>query len=222
VTNNAGLSVELERTPGLASRAVDAVRGLILEGAFPAGSRLNEVELAGVLGISRAPVREALHRLAAEGIVTLVPRRGAYVRRFNGDELKELYEVREALETMAARLAATRATTEHTDALFAVLRSTGLAISAGSDQSYPLDLDFHSAVLDASGNGHLRKSGREVQLALHLARARSGNDPRRAREALGEHRTVAEAIRDNDPSGAAAAMSLHLQHSFERARSCCE
>ena len=81
------------------------LREEILSGELPAGSELQEVALSKTLGVSRGPIREAIGRLAAEGLVTVRPRRGAVVRALSSDEFLEAYQVREALETMAVRLA---------------------------------------------------------------------------------------------------------------------
>jgi len=87
--------------------AYDAIRAKILSGEFPPGSTLSEAELASLLGISRTPVREALQRLQEDGLATILPRRGALVRILTLPEVREILLVREALEGLAARLAAT-------------------------------------------------------------------------------------------------------------------
>jgi DNA-binding GntR family transcriptional regulator len=88
------------------SRAVSVLREMVLSGRMRAGERLNEVELAHALQISRGPLREAIQRLRSEGLLTAVSGRGAFVRTFTIDTLRELYEVRIALETHGVRLAA--------------------------------------------------------------------------------------------------------------------
>jgi DNA-binding GntR family transcriptional regulator len=207
----------IERSPGLSVRAHNAIRDLIVDGTFAPGDRLNEVDLSETFGISRAPVREALQRLASEGLVDLIPNRGAFVRQFTGDELRDLYEVRNTLEVAAAELAAARATGGDLAALFALLDETQDALAGADAGAYPPNLDFHRLVLEASGNSYLVKCGREVQVAVNLARARSGGAPGRAGEALDEHREIAQAIADGDGDRASAAMRRHLNHSFERA-----
>jgi DNA-binding GntR family transcriptional regulator len=87
-----------------------ALRQRILHGEVRPGERLNEVEIAGELGVSRGPIREALQRLASDGLVELQARRGAFMRRLGPAEVRDLFEVRLALETTVARLAAQRAT----------------------------------------------------------------------------------------------------------------
>ena len=93
------------------------LREEILSGELPAGSELQEVALSKTLGVSRGPIREAIGRLAAEGLVTVRPRRGAVVRALSSDEFIEAYQVREALETMAVRLAVPKLTADDLAAL---------------------------------------------------------------------------------------------------------
>ncbi len=102
--------IRLERRQTISNQSEAVLRELILSGELPPGSRLNEVELAASLGISRGPLREAIQRLVAEGLLTLIAHRGAHVRTFHPEELRDLYELREALETHGCKLAATRAT----------------------------------------------------------------------------------------------------------------
>src|SRR5262245_32539894 len=91
-------------------RVYTHLRDEILSGALPPGSELQEVALSATLGVSRGPIREAIGRLAAEGLVTVRPRRGAVVRELSTEEFLEAYQVREALEVMAVRLAVPRLT----------------------------------------------------------------------------------------------------------------
>ena len=113
-------SQETTAAPALDGRTLwervhDHLRDEILSGRMTSGTELSEVALAESLGVSRGPVREALGRLATEGLVTIRPRRGAVVRALSSDEFIEAYQVREALETMAARLAVPELTDEARD-----------------------------------------------------------------------------------------------------------
>src|SRR6516225_1665491 len=98
-------------------RVHDHLREEILAGRLPAGTELQEVALAAELGVSRGPLREAIGRLAAEGLVTVRPRRGAVVRSLSKQEFLEAYQVREALEMMAVRLAVPRLEQAHFERL---------------------------------------------------------------------------------------------------------
>lgn len=197
------------------SRAVDVLRTMVLRGQLASGERLNEVELAGALGISRGPLREAIQRLISEGLLTAVSGRGAFVRTFTPESLGDLYEVRIALEVHAVRLAARSAGEADIRALRALLDRTGEAVTGGS--SYPESLDFHERLVALSGNPALRDAATEVHRQVSLARSRSGQVSGRAREALDEHRAVLDRIASGDADQAAALMADHLRASLRNA-----
>lgn len=197
------------------SRAVDVLRGMVLRGQLASGERLNEVELAGALGISRGPLREAIQRLVSEGLLTAVSGRGAFVRTFTPESLGDLYEVRIALEVHAVRLAAEVAGREDIAALRAMLDETGAAVTGGS--SYPETLDFHGRLVALCGNVALRDAATEVHRQVSLARSRSGHVTERAKEALTEHRAVLDALARGDADAAAAHMTDHLRASLGHA-----
>lgn len=200
-----------------ADEVATIIRQLILSGQFEPGERLNELNLAETLSISRSPIREALQALAAEGLVRAVPGRGMFVAAFDADTIDQLAEVRQALECKAARLAAERADDDLIDALDRLLASTKEAL-ADPDQPYPRDLDFHQQVLDMSGNLKLVETARSVVTQFQLARARSGEAPTRAKAAYEEHYRIYQAIRDRDPEAAGAAMHAHLECSRRNVR----
>lgn len=185
------------------------LRRAILDGIFAPGQRLNELELSQSLGISRSPIREAFQSLAKEGIVTLVANRGAFVAEFDLREIEELYEVRNALEVEAARLAALRADEHDLSLLQQALAMNRLALG-GDRESYPPDLDFHDHLVDSVRNPRLAREIAEVNQLLRVARARSGFVPERARAAYEEHVAIYEAIADGDPERAATEMRNHL------------
>ena len=135
----------------------------ILSNRLPPGTELQEVALARSLGVSRGPVREAIGRLASEGLVTVRPRRGAVVASLTRDEFLEAYQVREALEAMAIRLAVARMT----DAAIGELERFTAEMQACADRGdvdrfFQANAAFHAAMVDASGNQKLREVDRHV------------------------------------------------------------
>lgn len=204
-------SMSLEPRRTISSQAEPVLREMILSGRLAPGSRLNEVELAASLGVSRGPLREAIQRLVAEGLLTLVTHRGAHVRTFVPSELRDLYELREALETHGTRLAATRSTAAARKKLASMLSRTERHLT--SEDPYPSDLDFHASLMTLSGNEALVNAARDVDRQIRLARSVSGNDPERARRAFEEHRAVLAALESGDPDAATEAMRTHLRHS---------
>ncbi len=194
---------------------VQVIREAILSNKFEPGERLNESHFANQTKTSRSPVREAIQRLAGEGLLTFVPGRGAFVARFDLDEIKELFEIREAIDGMAARLAAERGKPRDIQRLVDILDLTEVALTNDAMPTYPLDLDFHQKVLDTAYNDRLRDHGYEIHTQLRLARSRSGYRTPRASEAFVEHRRILDAIKARDAAAAEEAMREHVRHAFQ-------
>ncbi len=195
-------------------QAVEILREQIVSGTYDSGARLNEVEIADSMGISRGPLREALQRLAAEGLVELIPHRGAFVRSFTVAELRTMYEFREIIESGAARLAAKRASPQAVTAVRESLAEAEAILSADPDAPYPAAPDFHRQILELADNPSLLAVGIELQTQIRIARRSSARKPGRARDALDEHHAIVRAIAAGDGSAAADAMARHLAKSL--------
>ena len=183
--------------------------------------RLNEVEIAGELGVSRGPIREALQRLASDGLVELQAHRGAFVRRLGPAEVRDLFEVRMALETTAARLAAQRATDAQLADLDALVHA-GAEPIGHADVRFQGARDLHARLAEATGNPALAAHLTLVNQELRLLRTRSGEVPARAEHAAAEHAAIVAAVRAGDADGAAAAMEAHLRSALAHALSAME
>lgn len=192
------------------------VREAILAGSYSPGERLSEVDLSNRLGISRSPIREGLRKLADEGLVVVYPRRGAFVASFDMEEIRQLMEFRQALDVMAAGLAAERATLQELDALQDALEAATVAHKGTASASPPWDSDFHLLILRASGNPKILDRGVEVHTQLRLIRFRSGSNVGRAEEVHDEHQAILDALRSGDSVASEAAMRRHLEHAKER------
>jgi DNA-binding GntR family transcriptional regulator len=195
-------------------QAFAILREQLLDGRYSPGSRLNEVEIAEAMGISRGPLREALQRLVAEGLVEVVPNRGAFVRAFSSVELRHMYEFRDIVEAGAASLAARRATPDDVAHLRAMLTTTAELIDLNAGIAYPESPDFHRRILELSGNPSLLRTGTELQTQVRFARQSSGRQPGRARAALDDHAAIVDAIERHDPVAAQDAMTRHLAGSL--------
>lgn len=204
----------IRSAPSYAEQALGLIRRFILDGVYQPGERLSELALSEKLGISRSPIREALQRLAKEGLVDLVAHRGAFVARLNPARIRALFELREVLEGLAARLAAVRAQVSELSQLQEVLDLAKEALERNSESSYPTDFDFHRQVALLSRNDLLQDELEEIHAQLELARKRSGAHPARARSAYAEHLAVFTAIRDRDPDAAEQAMRLHVRSAW--------
>ncbi|MBK1783644.1 GntR family transcriptional regulator [Prauserella cavernicola] len=208
---------KLGRLATYADRTLPVLREMILDGKLPPGERLNEVHLSQALGISRGPLREAINRLAVEGLVEAVTHRGVYVRSFSARELSDFYELRVALETHAARLAARYAPQERIDELSHMLDETEQAMGNDAAGAYPASPDFHARLSRLAANPPLLQSLTEVGRKIQLARARSAHQPQRARVALDEHRAITAALSARDGEHAAALLEAHLTSSLNNA-----
>jgi DNA-binding GntR family transcriptional regulator len=205
---------------GTFSRRTEAVlRDMILDGKIRSGERLNEVALAGALGISRGPLREAVQRLAGEGLLTVVSHRGAFVRTFERREVEELYDLRFALEMHVVRLVCERASDEQVVELNQMLDMTAEQLSSNSDAAYPADRDLHLQLIKLADHPTIANATVAVQRQISLARSMSAKGPARARQALDEHRAVAAAIAERDGDKAASLMRLHLEQARSSALS---
>jgi DNA-binding GntR family transcriptional regulator len=200
-----------------AGRSLEVLRDMILDGTLAPGERLNEVHLSQALGISRGPLREAIQRLASEGLVEAVTHRGVYVRSFSARELSDIYELRIALETHAARLAARYAPQERIEDLGRMLDETESSMGSDATGSYPDDPDFHARLARLAANPPLVEALTDVGRKISLARARSAHQPRRARTALDEHRAIVAALAERDGDHAATLLESHLSSSLNNA-----
>lgn len=195
-------------------RAYDVLKDDILSWRLAPGTVLGETEQSERLGISRTPLREAITRLAAEGLVDTQRGRAGVVTDVSPANLTELFELREALETQAARLAARRRSTR----VFQALRDDFLAAPAvlerGTDGYYELVSRLDAAVDAAMANPFLLAS--LSGLRSHLARARrlAQDNPARLAESVSEHLLIVQAILDRDEMLAAQATAVHLRRSL--------
>ena len=190
---------------------VELLRDDILARRFEPGARLVESELTQRFAVSRGPVREALRRLAAEGLIEHVPHRGAVVRRLTRKEIAELFQIRVALESLAARLAAEVADAEARVAFEAAIAPIFSDAPRSACDYLAENSAFHEAILTLAGNGQLRDLSLKLQLPLIMAQVGDVLTPDVLAASVREHRALAAAIRDRDGAGASAAMRAHLE-----------
>jgi DNA-binding GntR family transcriptional regulator len=189
--------------------AYEELRKRIVSGGFPMGSRLNEVHLASDLGVSRAPVREAVRRLSEEGLVVERPHQGAVVRELDAASLVDLYNVRAAIEPLAIRLA-TRRRLDTRPLQGLVERMAGAAKSGDYSLVARHELDFHSVICNGSGNPILIGifHGLEGLVLMGLALDDSGYPD--LEEVAREHQPLVDVIESGDENAAAETMAAHV------------
>jgi DNA-binding GntR family transcriptional regulator len=193
-------------------RVYDHLRREILAGRLQPGAELAEVPLSEQLGVSRGPIREAIGRLASEGLVTVRPRRGAIVRPLSKAEFLELYQVREALELMAVKLAVPRLTPDDLEALTALNRAMDEHAARDEvEEFFEANNAFHERLLECCGNAKLQELYR--QLRGQLGRYRMGSLTLRGnlRRSVAEHAAILRAARHGDAERAAQLMSEHIR-----------
>ena len=190
---------------------VDGLRCAILAHRLQPGERLIESALTKRFSVSRGPVREALRRLAAEGLIEHAPHRGAVVRRLSPRDIGELFQIRVEMEALAARLAA-QSPDKAARARFVEEIAPIFAEAPRRMETY-LDENaaFHAAVLDLAGNKHLQELSARLRLPLIMAQVGAALTVEVMRASGSEHRAIARAVVDGDGEAAAAATRAHLQ-----------
>jgi DNA-binding GntR family transcriptional regulator len=201
----------MARTSAVRTHA--AVRELILGGQLTAGARLAEAELADRLGVSRTPVREALGRLAAEGLVELVPNRGARVATWSRVELEGVFELRALLEPQLTALAVPRSTAADADDLDDLAhRMTAAAADQDLDALVPLNRAFHDRLVDLADHPALAAALAGAVRAPIVLRNFHAYDPASLQRSLAHHVEIVAALRAGDPAWARAVMTAHIHN----------
>ena len=203
---------------GPLSRVVsDQIRGRILDGTLKPGERLVEDRLSAELGVSRVPVREALRGLSAEGLVTLLPRRGATVVEVTPESVAELVEVRALLEGLNAKLAAQRHDPKIVEQLKDTLARGNEAAKTGTAEELAhLNAEFHERLAVASRNTVLSEVMRGLRERTSIAFAINGRA--RARDDWDEHAGVLAAVIAGDAELASLLANRHVQNAAAFAR----
>lgn len=207
----------VQDNPPLSASLTDRIAEGIATGDFPPGAKLDETELAERFGVSRTPVREALIQLGSAGLVTLRPRRGAFVTAISPLQLVEMFDVMAELEAYCARLAARRATDEEK----AALRSLHLACQSeakdnAADAYYLKNESFHHALYRLSHNAFLGEQALQLSKRLRPFRRLQLRVRARIMSSYQEHSAVVEAICAGDEEAAARAIRGHVTVQGER------
>ncbi|MGI9038331.1 MAG: GntR family transcriptional regulator [Gemmatimonadota bacterium] len=197
--NRANLSLEI----------ADQIRAAIVEGELSPGERLNEVHLARQLAVSRTPIREALSRLASEGMVKAEPRLGFYVREFSAEEIEDHHLIRSVLDPAALQL--TGIPDHRTlDALHAL--NGKIAVSAGdARRTVELDDEWHLLLLEGCPNGLLLKLIRQFMQRRRLFELSYLSDRRNVEVSVGEHDVIIHTLRRGKLDRAVDALRINLQ-----------
>lgn len=196
---------------GLAEQAYITLRDAILAHELSPGTRLSVPVVAEQLGISRSPAREAIARIAHEGLAHVSPNRGAVVADVAPADLVEIYELREVLEGLACRLAATTMTLDRVAHLHSLLEQHANAVSDNDvERHFDLDASFHAAIREIAGSERLSTSLETLQGQIRLAMHTTRRSPGGMAQALSEHRLILAALESGNPVVAEAAGRAHI------------
>lgn len=192
----------------------ETLREAIQSGVLEPGERLMEIQLAEELGVSRTPIREAIRKLELDGFVVMIPRRGTYVADISLKDISQVFEIRSALEELAAGLAAERITEEEMEYLERMLVEIGDYIEEGDlDKIVEADVSFHDVLYKASRNKRLVEIINNLREQILRFRSVSMNQPGRLANTWEEHRQLVEAIAARDVSEAQRIARTHMENS---------
>lgn len=207
--------IKLDNYKPLRELVFEAIREAIIDGRLKPGERLMEIQLADDLGVSRTPVREAIRKLELEGFVVMIPRKGAYVADISLKEIADVFEIRGALEGLAAELAAERATEDEIEHMERLLVELAEVIEQKAlDRIVEIDTRFHEALYASSRNERLGQILNLLREQIQRFRTRTMTHPARMKVALEEHRGMIEALSARDTEQARHLAQEHI-HSAE-------
>ena len=188
----------------------------ILSGKLTRGTALTEISLSERLGVSRTPVRSALHRLAEEGLVEAVANKGCVVIGITNADLVDIYKIRVRLEGLASAISATRITEEGLNTLRESVELAEFYISKNDTEKLKeLDSEFHETIYRSTGNRLLCKTLSELHRKIKSYRKLSLTVPGRLERSVLEHREIYQAIAIRDAEKADMLTSLHIERALE-------
>ena len=205
--------IKLDSYQPLRELVCEHIRQAIIDGTFTRGERLMEIQLAEQMGVSRTPVREAIRKLELEGFVVMIPRRGTYVADISIKDLNEVYEIRTALDVLAAGLAAERINDDELEQMQRLLVEIGQYIELGDMKKIvEIDSAFHDILYQASRNERLVSIISNLREQFTGLRGQSMNYPGRLPRTLDEHRAIVDSISQRDVQKAQEAVRVHLEN----------
>ena len=194
----------------------NTLRQAILTGELKPGERLMEIHLANKLGVSRTPIREAIRKLELEGLVTMIPRRGAEVAQITGKSLQDVLEVRRSLDALCAELACARISDEEVEALNVACRAFEEATLKGDIREIAAtDVALHDIIIQATGNKRLVQLVNNLAEQMYRYRFEYIKDKSVYPRLIEEHRIMYDAIRGKDGLTAAKVAVTHIDNQME-------
>lgn len=200
----------------LRGRVFQSIREDILSGRYEQNTELKEAAIGAELGVSRTPVREALRQLELEGLVTIIPNRGAYVNMITAKDVQDIYVIRSMLEGLCARWATQSITEEQLDSMEETLCLSEYHTSKKNyEKLYELDSLFHEQLYEAGGSRILNHILSDFHDYVKMVRKVTISTSGRSVTSTEEHRAIFEAIKEKDPDKAEALAKEHVKHTIE-------
>ncbi|MCI5517343.1 MAG: GntR family transcriptional regulator [Roseburia sp.] len=197
----------------LGSRVFHKIREGILSGKYAANEELKEKNIGDELGVSRTPVREALRQLELEGLVSIIPNKGAYVVGLSKKDIRDIYEMRSLLEGLCAKWAAVNVTEEQLNELEEnIFLSEFHAGKQNWEQMVELDNRFHEILYLASGSKELKHILTDYHQYVQRVRKVTLAEAKRVQESTEEHKVIVEALKKHDPEKAEEAATIHIRN----------
>jgi DNA-binding GntR family transcriptional regulator len=204
----------------LAQEAAKRIREMIRKGALKKGDRILEAPMCQAMGVSRTPLREALRILSSEGLIELIPNRGAYVAQPSIKDIGEMFYVMSILEGTCARVCVEKMDDEGLRRLDDLYRKLEEHCQAEDREKYmAVNHSFHSLVQELAGNKVLSEVINALRQKILLYRYRQIYQPNRLKESMQEHRDLQQAFRERNPEGAERFMQEHLTRQFNALKS---
>ncbi len=192
------------------------IREMIRVGTLEKGDKINEKELSLALGVSRTPIREALQRLSIEGLIKIVPHKGAYVSSPRLRDIREMFEVMSVLEGACARMATEKMTDDQLERLEALHEELERHYKKRDHENYlQVNHQYHTYIQELTGNKILNDIINGIRLKILLYRSQQLYRPRRFDESIKEHRELLKAFKKKDPVEAETLMKSHLMNQCE-------
>lgn len=203
----------------LRGKVFQKLREDILSGVYEPREELREISIGEEMGVSRTPVREALRQLELEGLVTIVPNRGAYVTGISSKDVRDIYHVRSMLEGMCARWATEHITEAQIEEMEEIVLLSEFHLTKKGDsnmaQVSELDGKFHKVLYEASNSRILEHVLSDFHKYVQMARRQSVKTKDRARKSIAEHKEILEAIKSRDKDLAETLANRHIMNVIE-------
>ncbi len=200
----------------LSAKVFEQLQEDILSGRYKKDEELKEKTLGEIYGVSRTPVREALRQLELEGLVSMIPNKGARVEGFSPEDIHDIYEIRSMLEGLCAKWAARKATPDMIAKLEEIIYLTDFHTEKGhAKQVYEMDNQFHEKLYEAGGSKVLAHLLNDYHRYVQRVRKASLKSQERSVKSTAEHAAIVKAIKDHDEEQAQKLANAHIMNSIK-------